>query len=183
VQKTPQETIRLSMVEENKYMRTLIENAQQGKVVALEELYEINLNQVHTLISRLAGNKLLAEHLTKNILVRAWERISEDGPGEKLFSDWIRELAVHVTIDELRDPKLITDKKIKNQLKKDIHNANYSSDPQEKIVAQLDLEHRLIFVLNKIENYNLVEVANFLGINQSDLNPLKKFHRNFMRKI
>jgi RNA polymerase sigma-70 factor (ECF subfamily) len=156
------------MIEENRYMRTLVENAHKGKIVAIEELYEINLDRVHTLVSRLAGNKLVAEQLTKNILIRAWQKISEEGPGEQLFSDWLREIAVQLTIDELRDPKLISDKKIKKQLKKDIHNADYSSDPEEKIVAQLDLEHRLIFVLNRIENYNLVEVSNFLGINQSE---------------
>ena len=105
------------MVEENKYMRTLTENAQGGKIVALEELYEINLNQVHTLVSRLAGNKLVAEQLMKSILVRAWERIGEDGPGERLFSDWIRDLSIHFTINELRDPNMLSDKKLKKQLK------------------------------------------------------------------
>jgi RNA polymerase sigma-70 factor (ECF subfamily) len=157
------------MIEENKYMRTLIDSAQQGKLVALEELYEINIGQVHTLISRLAGNKLIAEQLTKNILVRAWERITEDGPGQNLFSDWIRELSVHITVDELREPTLITDKKFKKQLKKEKHNADYSSDQAEKIIAKLDLEHRIIFVLNKIENYSLYQVSNFMGINESEL--------------
>jgi DNA-directed RNA polymerase specialized sigma24 family protein len=156
------------MVEENKYLRTLTENAQQGKVVALEELYELNLNQVHTLVSRLAGNKLIAEELTKTILVRAWERISEDGPGKMMFSDWIRELSVHITVDELRDPTFINNKKFKKHLKKNIHNANYSSDLQEKIVAELDLEHRIVFVLNKIENYTVYEVSNFMGMNPTE---------------
>lgn len=94
------------MVEENKYLRILVGNAQQGRVGTLEELYEINLNQVHTIVNLLAGNKLLAEHLTKIILICAWERIGEHGLREKLFSDWIRELAVHITVDELRNPKL-----------------------------------------------------------------------------
>jgi len=31
------------MAEENKYIQSLKENAQLGKLVALEELYEINL--------------------------------------------------------------------------------------------------------------------------------------------
>lgn len=156
------------MVEENKYLRTLTENAQEGKIVALEELYEINLDQVHTLVSRLAGNKTLADELTKTILVRAWERISEVELGEVSFSNWIREFSVNITIDELRDPKLINDRKTKKKLKKDGHIADFSSDPQEKIVADLDLEHRIVFVLSRIENYNLVEVSQFLGINQSE---------------
>ncbi|UCH65224.1 MAG: hypothetical protein JSW63_11565 [Ignavibacterium sp.] len=160
------------MVEENKYMRSLIENAQQGKVVALEELYEINLNEIHTLVSRLAGSKFIAEELVKTILVRAWERMSEDGPGEMAFSDWIRELSVHITVDELRDPTFLKGKKFKKHLKKNVHNADYSSDPQEKIVAELDLEHRIVFVLNKLENYSLVQVSNFVGINPTEVETI-----------
>ena len=157
------------MAEENKYIRSLIDNAQQGKIAALEELYEINLNQVHTLVSRLAGNKLIAALLTRTILVRAWERISEDGPGEMMFSDWIRELSVHITVDVLRDTAFLNDKKFRKYLKKNIYNADYSSDPAEKIIAGLDLDHRITFVLNKIENYNLYQVSNFMGVNESEL--------------
>ena len=156
------------MVEENKYMRILIENAQQGKMVALEELYEINLGRVHTLVSRLTGNKLIAEQITKNILVRAWKKLNEEGPCEMLFSDWIRELSVQITVNELKEPTFLDDKKFKKYLKKEIHSADYSSNPSEKIVAELDLDHRITFVLNKIENYNLILVSNFMGVNESE---------------
>ena len=142
------------MAEENKYMRSLIENAQQGKMVALEELYEINLNRVHTLVSRLAGNKLMAELLTKAILVRVSEKMTENGPGKMLFSDWIREISVELTVKELKNPTFLKDKKIKKRLKRGNQTADFSSDPTEKIIAELDLEQRITFVLNKIENYN-----------------------------
>jgi DNA-directed RNA polymerase specialized sigma24 family protein len=164
----PQQTMDSLMAEENKYLRVLIENAQQGKMVALEELYEINLGGVHTLVSRIAGNKLIAEQLTKYILVRAWGRINEEGPGEMIFSDWIRELSVQITVNELKDPTFLGDKKFKKYLEKEKHNADYSSDPNEKIVAELDLDHRITFVLNKLENYSLVQVSNFMGVNESE---------------
>ena len=160
------------MEKENKYMRSLIENAQHGKIVALEELYGINLDQVHTLVTRLAGNKLIAEAITKNILVRVWEKINEDGPGEMMFSEWIRVLSVKITINELKNPTFLNDKKIKKHLKKHNHTADFSSDPTEKIIAELDLEHRITFVLSKIENYNLSEISNFIGISESEAESL-----------
>ena len=160
------------MAEQNKYMRTLIENAHNGKLVAMEELYEINLNQVHTLVSRLAGNKLTAELLTKNILVRVWEKMNQEGPGEKFFSDWLKELSVEMTVKELKKPTFLNDKKIKKHLKKERNTANYSSDPTEKYIAELDLDHRIIFVLNKIENYNLSKIADFIGIAESEVEVL-----------
>ena len=160
------------MAEQNKYMRTLIENAQNGKLVSLEELYEINLNQVHTLVSRLAGNKLTAELLTKNILVRVWEKMNEEGPGEKLFSDWLKDLAVEMAVKELKKPTFLKDKKLKKRLKKERHSANYSSNPTEKYIAELPLNHRITFVLNKIENYNLSKIADFIGIAESEVEVL-----------
>jgi len=156
------------MPEENRYMRSLIENAQLGKMVALEELYEINLDQIHTLVRRLAGNKLIAEEITKNILVRVWEKISEDGPGEMMFSDWMRDLSVEITVNELQNPTFLNDKKNKKYLKKENHSTEFSSEPPEKAIAELDLEHRITFVLSKIENYNLSEISKFIGISESE---------------
>ena len=157
------------MEKENKYMRSLVENAQYGKIVALEELYEINLDRVHTLVTRLAGNELIAESITKNILVRVWEKIKEDGPGEKMFSHWIREFSVELTVKELKNPTFLNDKEIKKLLKKGNHTADFSSNPTEKLIAELDLEHRITFVLSKIENYNLSEISKFIGISESEV--------------
>ncbi len=156
------------MEKENKYIRSLIENAQHGKIVALKELYEINLDQVHTLVTRLAGNKLIAESITKNILVRVWEKIKEDGPGEKMFSDWIREFSVELTVKELKNPTFLNDKEIKKLLKKGNHTADFSSNPTEKLIAELDLEHRITFVLSKIENYNHSEISKNIGNSESE---------------
>jgi DNA-directed RNA polymerase specialized sigma24 family protein len=141
-------------------------------MVALEELYEVNLSRIYTLVSRLSGNKFISEQLTKTILLRAWKRISEDGPGEMTFSDWIRELSLHITVGELRDPTFTNDKRFKKYLRKNIHRDLYSSDPIEKIIAKLDLDHRITFVLNKIENYNLVQISNFMGVDESELDTI-----------
>jgi RNA polymerase sigma-70 factor (ECF subfamily) len=153
-------------------MRNLVENAQQGKMVALKELYEVNLTRIYTLISRLTGNKFIAEQLTKTILLRAWKIISENGTGGMRFSDWIKELSLIVTVGELRDPTFINDKRFKKYLEKNTHHTDYSSDPIEELITELDLDHRITFVLNKIENYNLVQISNFMGEDESELETI-----------
>jgi len=160
------------MEKENKYMQTLIQNAQMGKMVAMEELFEIKINQVYTIVSRLAGNKLIAELLTNNILLRVWKKMTGDEPLQMLFSDWIREISVETAINELKNPTFLNDKKITNRLKKKSHAGDFSSDPMEKIIAELDLDQRITFVLSKIENYNLSEISNFVGISESDVKTI-----------
>ena len=176
------------MEKENKYMQTLIQNAQKGKIVAMEELFEININQVYTLVSRLAGNKLMAELLTKNILLRVWEKMTKNKPVQMLFSDWIREISVKITVNEIKNPTFLNDKKIKKRLKKGSHATDFSSDPTEKIIAELDLEHRITFVLSKIENYNLSEISNFIGITESEVKiklseSIEKISREMSEKL
>ena len=65
------------MGQENKFIKSLVANAQQGKLVALEELFELNLNVTYTLVLRLTGNKSQAELLTQKSLVTAWKEIKK----------------------------------------------------------------------------------------------------------
>jgi DNA-directed RNA polymerase specialized sigma24 family protein len=156
------------MKQENKYLRSLVQNAQEGKIVALVELYKLNLNKVYTVIRRLTGNKSLAELVTKNTLVTGWKSITEDGPGEISFTKWFEDIAVITAINELQNLSLSKNKKKQKLLEKEPHNWDYSSNPMEKIIAELNLENRIAFVLYKVENYNLSEISNFIGISKSE---------------
>ncbi len=158
-------TNRIRMAEENKYIQSLKENAQLGKLVALEELYEINLNSIYTLILRIAGNKPLAELITKNTLVTAWKEIKENGPDDITFSEWLKNIAVKITTDELRNS---SDPKRKNRTKVDQPEGS-SSERLEQAIADLDDESRIIFVLNKIENRSLVNISKLLSKMESDI--------------
>ncbi|MCZ6703844.1 MAG: sigma-70 family RNA polymerase sigma factor, partial [Ignavibacteria bacterium] len=153
------------MAEENKYIQSLKENAQLGKLVALEELYKINLNCIYTLILRLAGNKSLAELITKNTLVTAWKEIKESGPDDITFSEWLKNIAVKITTDELRNNSV---PKRKNKVKDDQPEGS-SSERLEQVIADLDDDSRIILVLNKIENRSLVNISQLLSKTESDI--------------
>ncbi len=153
------------MSRENKYIQSLKINAQLGKLVALEELYEINLNSIYTLVLRLAGNKSLAELITKNTLVTAWKEIKENGPDDITFSEWLKNIAVKITADELRNS---SDPKRKNEVKDDQPEGS-SSERLEQAIADLDDDSRIILVLNKIENRSLVNISRLLSKTESDV--------------
>lgn len=157
------------MAEENKYLRSLNQNAQNGRIVALEELYEINLNRVYAVIRRLVGNKSLAEIITKNTLIDGWEKITESGTGEMSFAEWFKNIAVVNTLNELKDLSLSKNKKKRTLLEKDSHTDYYSSNPLEKIIADLEVEKRMIFVLNQIEGLSISETSGYVEIPESDV--------------
>ncbi|MCH9029937.1 MAG: sigma-70 family RNA polymerase sigma factor, partial [Bacteroidetes bacterium] len=153
------------MAQENKFIQSLKKNAQLGKLVALEELYEINLNSIYTLILRLAGNKSLAELITKNTLVTAWKEIKVNGPDDLTFSVWLKNIAVKIAIDELRsspDPE----RKINA---KDDQPEDPPSEGLEQAIADLDNESRIILVLNKIENKSFLNISRLLSKTESDI--------------
>lgn len=156
------------MYKENKYIRSLIDSTRHGKIVALEELYEINLVNIYTIIVRLTGDKTLAQRFTKETLVTAWKEINKKAPENISFKNWLRNIAIKTTLIGLVGANNYN-KKIKKGLSTtDNQSEAFSTDPLENAIAELDDESRAIFVLNKIDGHPLATFSGFLGVNKSE---------------
>jgi DNA-directed RNA polymerase specialized sigma24 family protein len=156
------------MEQENKYIRSLVDNARRGKIGALEELFEMCLSDIFTLIIRLTGNKKLAEQFTKETLVTAWKEINKKAPENISFENWLRNIAIKTTICGLIGSKDCKEKTQKKLSKDDDQSAAFSTDLLENAIAGLDDKSRAIFVLNKIDGKPLTTFSGFLGVNKSD---------------
>ncbi|MCH7516455.1 MAG: hypothetical protein IIB08_04945 [Bacteroidetes bacterium] len=156
------------MDQENKYIRSLIDNAQRGKIVAQEELYEMYLVDIYTLIIRLTGDKALAELFTKKTLITAWKEINIKALENISFKDWLRNIAIKTTLHGLVGSSNNKEKNKKRLSTSDNQSAAFSTDPFEKAIAELDYESRVIFVLNKIYGHPLETFLGFIGINNSE---------------
>jgi DNA-directed RNA polymerase specialized sigma24 family protein len=156
------------MEQENKYIRSLIDNARRGKIVALEELFEMCLDDVFTLIIRLTGDKKLAERFTIDTLVTAWKEIKKQAPEYISFENWLRNIAIKITICGLIGSKECEKKFGNKSAVTDEQTEAFSTDPLENAIAGLDDESRAIFVLNKIDGKPLATFSGFLGVNKSD---------------
>jgi DNA-directed RNA polymerase specialized sigma24 family protein len=156
------------MEQENKYTRSLVDNAQRGKIGALEELFEMCLVDVFTLVIRLTGDKKLAERFTIDTLVTAWKEIKKQAPEQISFENWLRNIAIKVTICSLISSKECEKKSKRKSLATDKRSEAFSTDPLEKAIAELDDQSRAIFVLNKIDGKPLVTFSGFLGVNKTD---------------
>ncbi len=81
--------------------RELIARARAGDRVAMGELYEAHSRRVYTVVRRLVGDDHLAEDLSQEAWVRAFEKLHLFR-GESAFGTWIYRLATNVALNRLR---------------------------------------------------------------------------------
>ncbi|MCU0343671.1 MAG: RNA polymerase sigma factor [Ignavibacterium sp.] len=150
------------MSSDNKFVRSLIENAKHGNNAAIEQLFQLNLGKIYAFALRLTANKSLAETITKETFIEAWKKMNLVR-SDASFLKWLIAITVYQTIDSLRSNK----KKAKvdhNQLKE-----LESKGELDKHIFELPDQERMIFVLNKIEGYTTEEISDMMGIKKDQV--------------
>lgn len=177
------------MIPDNKFVRSLLQNAQRGNLTALEQLFRMNIGKVYAITLRMTANKSFASKITVDTFIEAWKKlklIREDSP----FTGWLIAIAVYKTLDIFRNNKEEFSKK------PDLAEIE-SKDSFENDILKLPHLERLIFVLNKVEKYSLDEIADMILMKKEDaefhLNlaveklhdkyPLYKFDNSFQERI
>ena len=79
----------------------LVLRSQNGDQRAYETLYRANIGKVYALCLRLCGQKELAEDLSQESFIRAWQKI-DSFRGDSAFSSWLFRLTSNVVIGHLR---------------------------------------------------------------------------------
>ena len=72
--------------------------AAAGDRRAFERLYRENVDRVFSICARMVGDRSLAEELTQDVFVRAWEKLHLFR-GESAFTTWLHRLAVNVVLN------------------------------------------------------------------------------------
>jgi RNA polymerase sigma-70 factor, ECF subfamily len=137
-------------------------------VAAYEELYRDNVSKVHGLCMRLTGNPTLAEDLTQDVFVRAWQKLGSFR-GDSKFSTWLYPLAMNVALSERRS-RMRRDARI--HVTDDLTPFDHGA-PRERPEGRVDLERamsllpegaRAVFVLHDIEGLKHSEIAERTGV-------------------
>ena len=81
--------------------KELVERARAGDRLAMGSLYEAHARRVFTVVRRLVGDEHLAEDLSQEAWVRAFEKLHLFR-GEAAFGTWIYRLATNVALNRLR---------------------------------------------------------------------------------
>ena len=148
--------------------RGLVTRAQAGDVQAFEQLYRDNLGRVYALCFRLAGNPTLAEELTQDVFVRAWQKLGSFR-GESAFFSWLYPLAVNVALSERRARRRRTSRVFNTDDLTPFDRPERPPGPEggfdlERALGALPPGARAVFVLHDVEGYKHEEIAELTGV-------------------
>jgi len=148
--------------------RQLVDRAMAGDVGAFEELYGLHVGRVYALCLRLSASTQLAEELTQDVFVRAWQKL-RSFRGESAFFSWLYRLATNVVFSEGRASAR---RRARIQATDDL-SAFEGRGPRSRPEARMDLEKaiaslpagaRNVFVLHDVEGYRHHEIGQLLGV-------------------
>ena len=149
--------------------------ARSGDSRAFEQLYRAHVDRVFSLCVRMAGDRTLAEELTQDCFVRAWERLSSFR-GESAFGTWLYRLAVNVVLNARKTAgrarkRFVTeegDEERSDRSEPSGERESYKNPGTildlEAAVAALPPGARRVFVLHDVQGYRHEEIAEMLGI-------------------
>lgn len=166
----------------------LVRRAQAGDLSAFEQLYRENERKVFALCMRLSSDATLAEELTQDAFVRAWQKLGSFR-GDSAFSSWLYPLTVNVALTERRSRRRRTSRLFATDdltafdrppAERPIGGPETGFD-LDKALATLPPGARAVFVLHDVEGYKHQEIAGLLdmavGTSKAQLHRARKLLR------
>jgi RNA polymerase sigma-70 factor (ECF subfamily) len=148
----------------------LVKRAKGGDTEAFRALYDMHVDRIHRLATRMAGDQELARDFTQDTFVRAWQRL-DAFRGDSAFSTWLHSIAISVSLNGLR--KADRHRKRESALEDAAAVARGSGrmepDVRERLHGALDQLaeiYRTVFLMHDLEGYSHDEIADALGIAQ-----------------
>lgn len=144
---------------------SLIAKSQRGDQKAYEQLYQANVGKVYALCLRLCGQKELAEDMTQESFIKAWQKI-DSFRGESAFSSWLYRLSSNVAIGYLRQQNkwkmTCFDEQLDTVLGTD---AIHQERPDiEVLLKKLPDQARVVVILHEYLGYQHNEIAALTGM-------------------
>lgn len=166
--------------------RDLIARAKAGDRAAMGQLYEGHSRRVYTVIRRLVGDDHLAEDLSQEAWVRAFEKLHLFR-GDSAFGTWLYRLATNVALNRLRR----SSKRNTVEGNADLPRVSKAEDDvlvTRRVLAlamdQLPPGYRKVLVLHDVEGWTHEEIANALecstGTSKSQLHKARKRMRELI---
>jgi len=162
----------------------LVEQALNGSNDAFKELFMKNVTRVHSLCLRISADVQMAEDLTQEVFIKAWEKLNTF-KFESKFSTWLHSIAVNQFMMQLRSDKRNSEKIDEFSREKEIRNPadtkiqqDYRIDLQ-KAIDNLPGQARTVLVLHDIEGYKHNEISEMMNIQIGT----SKAHLHRARKI
>jgi RNA polymerase sigma-70 factor, ECF subfamily len=167
----------------------LLERARAGDIDAYGILYGRHVGRVHAVCRRLTGDSTVAEDLTQEVFVHAWERLATFR-GQSAFSTWLHPLTVNLALTHLRSRQ----RALVRLVPQDDEAPFDPGTPPPQRELRLALEAaidglpagaREVFVLHDVEGYKHEEIAALLGVavgtSKAQLHRARRLLREVLR--
>ena len=166
---------------EKKLEEQLVQNCRDGDTTAFSKLINIYRKRLFTYLLRLTRDRMTAEDLFQETLIRVWKGIKNYSDQQK-FSSWLFTIAHHVAIDEIRTKKV---RGIFAQLNEDYemsskvtpHSELVAAETKlalEKVVEALPENQKRVFLLRQHSGMPFKDIA--LVMNQPLNTVLSQMH-------
>jgi RNA polymerase sigma-70 factor (ECF subfamily) len=146
----------------------LVRRAQQRDTDAFATLYRAHVNRIYALCLRMTANASLAEELTQQAFVGAWQKLPLFR-GESAFGSWLHRLAVNTVLMAFRARSRLTARVLFTDDPAALESP-VSPPPSgtrldlDQAIAGLPPQARTIFVLHDVEGWQHNEIAEQLGL-------------------
>ncbi len=138
-----------------------IARAKRGDLHAFEALYREYTGYVYGLCLRLCASASIAEELTQEAFVRAWQTLPKFR-GDAKFATWIHKIAVNLTMSYFRANKIKWQEL--PEIEQGYQERTEHYHDLEKAIRQLPDGARAVLVLHDIEGYSHPEISGLLDI-------------------
>jgi RNA polymerase sigma-70 factor, ECF subfamily len=144
-----------------------VARAAAGDRRAFERLYRAHADRVFSLCARMCGDRMVAEELTQDVFVRAWEKLSLFR-GDSAFGTWLHRLAVNVVLNARK-----SDGRRRSRIDESVEDLEVLPHSPDHVGERMDLQSaiaelppgaRRVFVLHDVQGFKHEDIAELLGM-------------------
>ncbi|MFI5234106.1 MAG: RNA polymerase sigma factor [Gemmatimonadales bacterium] len=146
----------------------MIDRVLAGDPAAERALYDRHVDRVHRLAYRMAGDADLAQDITQDAFIRAYDRLS-GFRGESSLATWLNAITMSVALNALRKVKRFRQREVDIELGETVGTPGRRAEPdlKERMTRAIDAlpeGYRTVFVMHDVEGYTHEEIAGTLGV-------------------
>ena len=158
-------------------VRRLVERAVDGDFEAFGEIYSIYLDRIYRYVVYQVDDKMIAEDLTEETFIKAWEAIGKYKWKGQPFSAWLYRIAHNQVIDYFRTTR--RDLTLKEELPAEA--AEPEQEAEEKLrqqelikaISYLPAQQKQVIILKFIEGLENPEIAQIMRKSQGAIRVMQ----------
>lgn len=169
----------------------LVEEARRGDHEAFGDLVRRYEHRVARVIFRFVRDRDLAEDLTQETFLRAYERLDQFDPSRR-FGPWLFRIGVNLTLDYLRRRKrrgwwsLFSEANAERSPDPAVPDPRQALDLKQEVEAVLERlpeKYRTVLVFRDLENFSTSEIAAILDRKEATIRWRLAEARNMFQKL